>query len=161
MEFVITIDDAGVQRGLERFPGKVLTAVEAALARGAMEMARTARERAPKAFTTLTNSIKADKIEPLHYVVAPHVMYAPFVERGRKPGRQPGTANGLGEWIRQKTGLQGKELDRRTFVIARAIGRRGIKAQPFMHPAFEAHRDRIVSRVRAAALAAAQEAFRG
>ena len=161
MRIEIEIDDSGARRRLDQLPGRVVTAVEAALSRGAMELARAARDKAPKAFSTLTNSIKADKAGPLHYIVAPHVMYAPFVEHGRPPGKQPGTANGLMEWVRQKTGLQGTALNSRTFVIARAIGRRGIKAQPYMWPAIEAHRDRIVERVRESAQRAAQEAFRG
>jgi hypothetical protein len=161
MEITVTLDDAGVQRALDRFPDRITAAVEAALSRGAMEMARTARGYAPKAFSTLTNSIKADKVGPLHYIVAPHVNHGPFVERGRPPGMQPGTANGLMEWVRQKTGLQGKELDRKTYVIARAIGKKGIRRHAYMRPAFLLHSDMIVARVREAAHAAAQEAFRG
>lgn len=161
MRVDIVIDDARVQRGLERFDSDVRHAVEMALARGAMEIARTARGYAPKAFSTLTNSIKSTRVGDLHYVVAPGVNYARPVERGRGAGKQPGTANGLMEWVKQKTGLTGKALDRRTYVIARAIGRRGIKRRPYMRPAMLLHSDAIVARVRASALAAAQGAFRG
>jgi hypothetical protein len=161
MDITVTIDDARVRRGLERFPDRITAAVEVALRRGAMEMARTARGYAPKAFSTLMNSIKADRVGPLHYVVAPHVNYGPFVERGRGAGKQPGTVNGLMEWVKQKTGLEGKALDRKTYVIARAIGRRGIKRHAYMRPAMLLHTDMIVARVRESAHRAAQEAFRG
>lgn len=161
MQIDITIDDARVQAALDRLPGRVIDAVEVALWRGAEEVARSAKRNAPKAFSTLANSIKADKLGPLHYRVSPHVNYGPFVEYGRLPGKMPGTANGLMEWIKQKTGLSGTDLDRKTFVIARAIGKKGIRPRPYMKPAFDAHRDRIVERVRASAVRAAQETLNG
>jgi hypothetical protein len=161
MRIEIEIDDSLARRRLDQLPGRVTSAIEAALARGAMEMARTARGYAPKAFGTLTNSIKADKVEPLHYVVAPHVNYGPFVERGRGAGKQPGTANGLMEWVRQKTRLTGKDLERKTYVIARAIGRRGIRRRAYMRPAYLIHSDMIIARVRESAALAAREAARG
>jgi len=161
MQITVTFDDARVQEGLRRFPGRVAARVEQALWRGAVEIARTARGKAPKAFSTLTNSIHAQRIGELHYRVAPGVNYAAPVERGRKPGSQPGTANGLMEWVRQKTGLQGKELDRKTFVIARAIGIKGIRPQLYMEPALKENTSRLRALVQAAALLGAQEAFRG
>lgn len=161
MEVVITLDDARVQEGLRRFPGRVVAHVEPALARGAEEVAREERRLAPKAFSTLTNSIRAQRMGELHYRIAPGVNYARPVEEGRMPGKQPGTANGLMEWVRQKTGLQGKDLDRKTYVIARAIGIKGIRPQPYAKPAIENKRSRVVQLVRAAALRGAEEAFRG
>jgi hypothetical protein len=161
MEITVILDDVRVQAALSRFPARVTSAVEAALERSAMEVARTARRNAPKAFSTLTNAIRHDKVGPLHYAVRPHVIYGAFVEFGRPPGRRPGTSGGLTEWVRQKTGLTGDDLDRKTFTIARAIGRKGIRPQPYMKPALDAHRDRIVESVRASALRAAQEALNG
>lgn len=161
MDVIVTLDDARVQRGLARLDGDVRQAVEVALRRGAMEMARTARGYSPKAFSTLMNSLKATRDGDLHYVVAPGVNYAAPVERGRGAGKQPGTSSGLMEWVKQKTGLTGKALDRRTYVIARAIGRRGIRRHPYMRPAMLIHRDMIVARVRESAQRAAREAFRG
>ncbi len=161
MRVDIVIDDARVQKGLDRLPNAVVARVELALARGAQELAREERRLAPKAFSTLTNSIQAQRMGMLHYRVGPGVNYARPVEEGRKPGKQPGTANGLMEWVRQKTGLQGKALERRAFVIARAIGRKGIRPQPYAKPAFEAKRSRVVELVRAAAAEGAQGAFRG
>ncbi|MFT3964125.1 hypothetical protein [Propionivibrio sp.] len=55
---------------------------------------------------------------------------------------------GLTEWVRFRTGLQGRELDRTTFLIARAIGRRGIQPQPYLAPAAEAQTSRVVDLVR-------------
>lgn len=161
MELHIEIHDEKARAMLDRVDAGVRKAVHAALWRGAEELARDARLRAPKAFSTLTNSIRAEQVGDLHFRVATGVNYARAVEEGRKPGTMPGTANGLMEWVRQKTRLTGKELERTTFAIARAIGRRGIRAQPYMQPAFESQKDRIVANVQAAAARAAQEAQRG
>jgi hypothetical protein len=51
-----------------------------------------------------------------------------WVERGRRPGKQPPIA-----------AIRGWALERglTPFLVARAIGRRGIRARPFLRPAFE------------------------
>jgi hypothetical protein len=161
IEVTVTLDDARLQQALARFPERVTAQVEFALVRGAEEIARAARGKAPKAFSTLTNSIRAQRMGELHYRVAPGVNYAAMVERGRKPGKQPGTANGLMEWVKQKTGLEGKALDRMSFVVARAIGRRGIRAQPYMRPALVENESRLRQLVQAGVARGIEEAFRG
>lgn len=161
MEIHISVDDSDARRMLERLEPGVVKAVNDAIWRAAEEVARAARRNAPKAFTTLTNSIRAERVTDLHYRVATGVNYARAVEEGRKAGKMPGTANGLMEWVKQKTKLTGKPLDRATFAIARAIGRDGIQARPYMAPAVERQKDRIVALVQAAARRAAQEAQHG
>lgn len=157
MDIRISIDDARARAALERAPALVERRLEDALARGAIEMAGLGRRKAPTAFSPLTNSIRAERVEPLHFLVSPGVNYARFVEEGRRPGKQPGTAFGLMEWVREKTKLAGKALDRRTFVIAIAIGRRGIKAQPYMQPAFEEGAPRVIQLARDAVARACEE----
>ncbi len=161
IEITVTLTDARLQQALARFPDRVAANVEFALARGAEEIARSARRNAPKAFSTLTNSIRAQRMGDLHYRVAPGVNYAALVERGRRPGKQPGTSNGLMEWVKQKTGLEGVPLDRKTFVIARAIGRRGIRPQPYMGPALAENESRLRQLVQAGVARGIEEAFRG
>lgn len=161
MEVKVSIDISTAKKAMESAPERMTAAISLALERGAQDLARSARAKAPKAFSTLTNSIRVDQLAPLHFRVATGVNYARPVEEGRKPGKMPGTAKGLAEWVRQKTGAAGKELDRRTFLVARAIARRGIKAQPFMAPSYDEDKDRIIARVRHAAAVAAQEINRG
>lgn len=157
MDIRIEIHDEQAKAMLARVDRGVRKAVHDALWRGADEMARAAKRNAPKAFSNLTNSIRAEQVGELHFRVATGVNYARAVEEGRKPGPMPGTANGLMEWVKQKTRQTGRELDRTTFLIARAIGRRGIKPQPYMQPAFDSQKDRIVAHVQEAARRAAQE----
>jgi hypothetical protein len=63
---------------------------------------------------------------------APH---ASVIEFGRRPGaRQPPTAAILG-WVRRKLGKRGADAQTTAFLIARAIGRRGLPA----HAVFRRH----------------------
>jgi hypothetical protein len=146
MRLELRYDDSVPREMLQRAPDFFRRRLALALERGAQEIAREAKGRAPKAFSTLTNSIRAIRENDLHWHVAPGVNYGTWVEGGRMPMRKTGTRNGLLEWIKLKVapGASGKELDRLGFVIARAIGRRGIKPQPFMAPAFEARKQRVV-----------------
>jgi hypothetical protein len=62
METRITIQSQHVLDGLKRAPATVEANVEFALDRGALELARRARDLAAKAFTTLANSIHVSVI---------------------------------------------------------------------------------------------------
>lgn len=143
----VKVDHTRAVAAFNKAPTRLRQLVGDALWRGGLEVSREARQRAPKAFSTLTQSIIVRREAPLYVRVEPGVNYARPVEEGRRPGRMPGA--GLTDWVRQKTGLQGKALDRTTFVIARAIGRRGIPPQPYMAPAAEAKRSRVIELVRA------------
>lgn len=142
------VNDAKARAAFAQAPALMHRIVGEGVWRGALEVTREARRLAPKAFSTLTNGINATQVSELHWQVKPSSNYADAVEQGRKPGKQPGTANGLMEWVRQKTRLQGRDLERATFAIARAIGRRGIKAQPFMAPAAQAKESRVIELIR-------------
>lgn len=149
MKTRLIVEDSRTREAFRRSPARMRLLVGDALWRGALEVAREGRLRAPKAFSSLANSISTEQIADLHQRVAPSVNYARPVEEGRMPMRRmPGA--GLTEWVKLKLGLQGRELDRATFAIARAIGRRGIEPQPYMRPAAEAKEDRVVELVRAA-----------
>lgn len=159
MRIDLRYDDAAAREALKKAPDVVMRRLAEALERGAQEVAREARGRAPKAFSTLTNSIRAERAGDLHFFVAPGVNYAPWVEGGRMPMRKTGTKNGLLEWIRLKINpaATGKALDRLGYVIARAISRQGIQPKPFMQPAFEAKKARVVDLANAAMRSAVSE----
>ena len=146
LRFEVRVDDLVPRQMLRRAPGFFLDRLALALDRGAHEMAREARSLAPKAFSTLTNSIRAMKLGQLHWLIAPGVNYADTVEGGRMPMRKTGIAHGLLEWIKLKIapGASAKQLDRLGYVIARAIGRRGIQPQPYMQPAFDNKQARVL-----------------
>lgn len=159
MRLEVRYDDHVPRDMLRRAPDFFRRRLGLALERGAQELAREARGRAPKAFSTLTNSIRAMRENDLHWFVAPGVNYGTWVEGGRMPMRKTGFQNGLLEWIKLKVapGASGKDLDRLGFVIRRAIGRRGIHPHPFMAPAFEAKKARVVELANAAVREAVAE----
>lgn len=142
MQTRIRVNDKKITEALKKAPVAVERELEFGLDRWAAEVARRARELAPKSFSILANSIRAIVAGRLKRIVAPGVNYAISIEQGRRPGRQPGTGNGLMAWVQQKTGLTGDQLERATFLIARSIGRKGTRPQPFMQPAAEQSRDR-------------------
>lgn len=159
MRVELRYDDSGARAALKAAPEVVTQRLYWALERGAQEIAREAKGRAPKAFSHLVNSILVHREGELHLSVRPGMNYAPWVEGGRMPMRKTGTKNGLLEWIRLKIDptAEGKKLDRLGYVIARAITRKGIQPQPFMQPALEAKRARVVELADAAMREAVSE----
>ena len=96
--------------------------------------------------------------------VGPSVRYGAPVEFGRRPGRMPPPDALLG-WVRRHWSPRGTtaragrarnrawgaregELRSAAFVLARAIGRRGTPAQPYMRPAYTNNRVRIATAFR-------------
>lgn len=144
MRIELRYDDAAARAALHKAPDVVLRMLGGAIERGAQELAREARDKAPKAFSTLTNSIRALREGDLHWSVAPGVNYAPFVEGGRMPMRKMPPKGSLLAWIKFRLKVGEKAAERMEYVIARAIQRQGIKPQPFMAPAFEAKKGRVV-----------------
>jgi hypothetical protein len=61
--------------------------------------------------------------------VARHAIY---VEGGRRAGARPPPSDALLGWITLKLGLTGREAKTAAFLIARAIGRRGLRPRPVM-----------------------------
>lgn len=140
--------------------------------------ARRMRELAPKALSTLTNSIVVSAPEPMVREVRPGVAYAPFVEDGVKPGGKglpryfDGAASSIVGWLERKafagqarvrkgTGkFTARELELRDRYegLAWSIRRYGTKAKPFVAPtvremegAFPRRMDLAVRRVLARA----------
>lgn len=81
---------------------------------------------------SITHSISGNGLEGK---VGPSVAYGLYVEMGRRPGKMP-PISAVEGWARRH-GIN-------PFLVARAIGRKGIKAQPFLIPAFEKNQRRIV-----------------
>lgn len=161
MKIEIRYDDQAPREMLQRAPDFFLQRLASALERGANELAREARSRAPKAFSTLTNSIRAIRESALHWVIIPGVNYGGWVEGGRMPMRKMPPKGSLLAWIKIKLGLGEKEASRFEYVLARAIQRRGIQPQPYMAPAFEAKKQRVVDLANQAMRTAVADLNRG
>ena len=66
--------------------------------------------------------------------VGPSVKYGIYVERGRRPGKPP-PVSAVAAWARRH-GVN-------PFLVARAIGRKGVRPAPFLLPAYEKNKGRI------------------
>lgn len=106
---------------------------------------RTAREGAPRDTAALARSILAEP-KPLLGRVYTTLAYARPMEEGRRPGSRPPPPQALHGWLRRHGIPTGA-----AWVIARAIGRRGIKGRFFMKAAEAAVRRALPTLARQAA----------
>lgn len=160
--FAVTVDISRARDALGRIPAEVERAVEVQLALGAEEVARDAKRNAPKLYSTLANSIRAERVGALHYRVSTGMNYARGVEEGTGPAAgkaryYPNPESLLQylqmspqmrrfEWKRKGSlmrDLQEAVLPLRAKQMAWAIYMKGTKARPFMQPAAEANRSRL------------------
>lgn len=152
---------AAAAAALARAPERLAWHVGRALARAAAEIARQMKQDAPKALSTLANSINSAQTGLLEYRVGPHVQYARYVEEGTLGGGWP-PAEALRRWIRLK-GIRprtpGMSEDDLVYVIGRAIHRRGTRPQPFVEPIADSpfFRQRVQMLVEAAVDATVRE----
>ena len=77
--------------------------------------------------------------------VSTRAQYAPFVEYGRKPGNMPPPSS-LFRWVQLKLGA--KNFKSVAFVIARSIGKKGIKAKPFLFNSYAEEKPRLMARIK-------------
>ena len=134
----------------------LLNAVVDELARLAQEAVNFMRMQAPKWRSTLTNSIRADKVSDHEWSIGPGVDYGRAVEEGRGPGKglprwsDPAAAD-IVAWLTTKV-FVGRRRARRTSMkavhenlelrdryqgLAWHVRHKGIKAHPFAAPTLE------------------------
>lgn len=105
--------------------------LESRAMRAARLIADEAQRLAPVAFGRFRRSIRPS-VERRGDVVQPRVTagvhYAGYVEHGRRAGRQPPVA-ALVPWVKRKLGVPAKRARSVAFLVARKIGRRGIRAK--------------------------------
>ena len=99
--------------------------------KSAFTILATAQELVPRDRSRLAGSIHI-KIEPLRAQVGTNIFYAPFVEFGTRPHWPPIAA--MDPWARRHGFPPGRSG---MFLVARAIARKGTRAQPYMQPALE------------------------
>jgi hypothetical protein len=65
--------------------------------------------------------------------------YMPYIEEGRRPGSRPPPSSALYDWVARKLGIAAKDIAGVAFVVARAIGQRGLPALRPLGKAVEAN----------------------
>ncbi|MCW8830666.1 MAG: hypothetical protein OQK32_03995 [Gammaproteobacteria bacterium] len=147
-ELSLSIHSDNLMRALLQVPDKLEKEMGHATARNIKEIARSARHHAPKAFSTLTQSINDVMISAYEGLVAPGVDYAQAVEEGTDGGNMPPVQNIL-DWIMVRNIEPNKpDMDQEdlAFVMVHSIAHRGTPAQPYMQPALEDNRERAERR---------------
>lgn len=140
------------------------------LARLAQEAARFMRQRAPKWRTTLTNSIHAEQVSEVEWLVRPGVDYARAVEEGSRPGKglprwsDPEAAD-IKAWLTSKA-FAGRRRARRNSMaavrenlelrdryqgLAWHVRHHGIRPHPYVRPTAEMMREHFPRRMELAA----------
>jgi len=155
----IIMDDA-IERGMRDAPGIMMRHLRAGLRNAADKTAREAELVAPKAFSTLTDSIHAERSGAEGYKVSPDVAYADDVEYGREPGTFPSVQHIL-DWVRIKHIIPHKpDMSERdlAYQIAHGIFLHGTKPHPFAQPTHERMQPRIHDILRQSALDGLREA---
>ena len=77
------------------------------------------------------------------------VGYGMYIEFGKRPGTWP-KVDDLKRWVRRKLKVNKKQLDWVTYNIGKKIYERGTKAQPFLMPAFQREKKRMILEIRKA-----------
>lgn len=172
---LLSIDASAVLAALIRAPIEVTKAVDESLGQGALAIKRAAvRIAAPHSATgLLIDHIRVKKAAPLVWTVNSSATangrpYAVYVEEGIRGGRQQLSDEGLAAiamWIKRK-GITPRMGDRSlrgprrqlvdstrelAWLIGAKIARRGLRPQPYMQPAFEQQRAKVIAMVVAGA----------
>ena len=128
-----------IQGRLNGAPNVLASAVRQTMTGNLVMLEGTMRTLAPRDTGRLQGSV-THRIEGgganLTGIVGPSVRYAYWVEYGRGAGRQP-PIGAISGWARRH-GIH-------PFSLARAIGRRGTRPQPFVQPTFVRHAAKVVS----------------
>lgn len=140
---MIRVTVKGVSETLSLFkslPDRLLLALLQAMREVAIDIQSRAKVNAPVFRGLLRVSIlRSVSVDDRRIVgrVGSALTYAPVVEYGRASGWFP-PVNELRIWARRKLGDE-----RAGFLVARAIKKRGFKAQPYLLPALEAAKPRV------------------
>ncbi len=162
----VTIEIKGLQELMdrfERFDEIAAGEFRAAMGVSVETVGKLAREKAPvdmgQLRTNITGKVQGGGVATqVEGVVGAYRPYAQVMEEGADP-HWPNMGN-LHFWVVRKLGLKGVEAERATFLIARAISRRGLKprhymrdglkeAEPKIKAEFEQAVERIVSKLTA------------
>lgn len=138
-----------------------------------LNTANDAKEKAPVNERALSLSIVAEATD-LKVAVGAYIEYAPYLEFGTKKfaaeyiaglpdewqqfaAQFQGKGSGnfaqmllaIKKWVMLKGIATGKDIDQAAYLIARSILINGIKAQPFLYPAFEKNKLDLIEKLKA------------
>jgi len=155
---IIFKEKGEITKTLPQLPQRLRNAIVKAMRESAVLVQSYAKLYAPVFRGLLRVSISQNVTEEGSRItgeVGSGVAYASVVEDGRNPwpGAMPPPSGDLKTWARRKLGDE-----RLAFVVARAIKRRGFRAQPYLRPALLGATPRIQTIFQSRILEALQQA---
>lgn len=152
---IVLKEKGQVSKVFARLPQRLRGAIVKAMRESAIHIQSLAKLYAPVFRGLLRVSIAqnvAEEGERIIGEVGSGLVYASVIEEGRTAGWFPPPSGDLKAWARRKLGDE-----RLAFVVARAIKRRGFRAQPYLRPALLAATPRVQSIFQTRILEALQE----
>lgn len=150
IDLTIDVSDQ-LENALPHVQRRIYAELSKGVNRAALEVANVEKQEAPKAFSTLTNSINVIRTNELTRMVGPSALYAEDVVKGREPGGKPVKAENLVDWVIEKKLTSSKYNT--PMKIANAIGlsiaKKGIAPNDFVGRTVEATEDRVKSIIQA------------
>jgi HK97 gp10 family phage protein len=152
-----------IQKAIEQMDKRSVDVLSKELSASAQTIRSTAIRNAPGNFGKLRGSINADITKDLFKSVFSTVNYAPYVEFGTKGNaRIPSGYEAFAAQFKGKKGSTMKEfykaielwmsrkgIDKKfAFVIIRKILTKGVPAQPFLIPAYEQEKPKLIKRLK-------------
>jgi len=134
----------------------------------ALKIQTDAKRLAPVNFGQLRNGIRLQKISDLTISVESSASYSPYIEfgtggkvsvpadfqayaktfQGQKGGKFKDFVDALTLWVKRKGIGNGKNDKGLAFVIARSILQKGLRPQPFLIPAYEQEKPKLIQRLK-------------
>ena len=133
----------------------------------ALKIENQAKRLAPVNFGQLRNQIALTKDSELTYTVAANASYSAYVEfgtgpqvsvpadftsyaqqfKGKSGGKFKDMVDALTLWVKRKGVGNGKNDKGLAYVIALSILRKGMRPQPFLVPAYEMEKPKLIQRL--------------
>jgi HK97 gp10 family phage protein len=133
----------------------------------ALKIQSDAKKLAPVNFGQLRNSIALTKDSELTYTVSANASYSAYVEfgtgpqvnvpadfksyaqqfKGKSGGKFKDMVEALTLWVKRKGVGNGKNDKGLAYVIALSILRKGMRPQPFLVPAYEMEKPKLIQRL--------------
>ncbi|MBU2979010.1 HK97-gp10 family putative phage morphogenesis protein [Alteromonas sp. C1M14] len=138
-DVVLELNTRSLLNYLQKSLGLIDASTAKILRRAAIEGAREAKRAAPKADSTLTNSIQNKQVSLSHQQIVAGAHYARYVEEGTKRGGWVPDKT-LMDWISVKNITprdSDMSLEELVYLIQTKIFYNGTPAQPYMKPAAE------------------------
>jgi HK97 gp10 family phage protein len=171
----ITIEIKNLNEAFKKFDKmskEVKKEIKDEVAASALNIQSNAKKLAPVNFGKLRQSIyveeKSKSANQFMYVIGAAAKYAPYIEfgtggkvsipsgfadeaskfKGKTGGKFSDLVKALTEWVSKKGIASGKKSKSVAFMIALSIIRKGIRPQPFLIPAFQAEKPKLILKIK-------------